>query len=179
MIHFIRHGQTDANLQRVLAGGEVDIPLNANGIRQAQEFSAANQNFISTLDAIYVSPMIRAQQTAELLMRGHNKPIHTIENLREWQLGDWSGLGFDDVPDLLLTRPDPPRGEPWTEFEKRCLSALRQLAEIPGKIMIVAHGGVWHAYANKVRHHSQDIENCTLHEICRIKLGTIILGEQI
>lgn len=178
MIHFIRHGQTDANLQRILAGGELDVPLNANGIRQATEFAAANQNFISTIDAVYVSPMTRTKQTAELIMRGHKKPIEVVENLREWLLGGWSGMGYDAVPDLLLNRPDPPGGEPWAKFEKRCLQTFRQLAENPAKILIVAHGGVWHTYANKFRHHINHIENCALHEICRIKLGTMALGEQ-
>jgi len=178
MIHFIRHGQTDANLQRVLAGGEHDIPLNATGIRQAEAFGAANQSFIKNVDTVYVSPMIRARQTADLVIQGHKKPVEVIENLREWILGDWSGLAYDALPDILSTRPDPPGGEPWNKFQNRCLKAIRQLAENKEKILIVAHGGVWNAYAHKIRHHVIDIENCTMQEICRIKLGTIPLGEQ-
>src|SRR4051812_13526472 len=95
MIYFIRHGQTDANLNRINAGGEHDIPLNATGIEQARAFNAANQEFIESVDAVYVSPMLRAQQTAELVMGHYTKPVEIIEDLREIRLGQWSQVSHD------------------------------------------------------------------------------------
>jgi probable phosphoglycerate mutase len=172
MIHYIRHGQTDANLNHLNAGGEHDIPLNATGMLQAQDFHAANQDFIETLDAIYVSPMLRAQQTADLILGHHKKPIEIIEDLREIKLGQWSTVPYKITGDYFAEQRDPPGGETWPEFHSRTIRALRQAANShSGKILIVAHGGLWFSYAHQINHPQNHMANCTRQEICRIKLA--------
>lgn len=168
VLYFIRHGQTDANLNRINAGGESDIPLNSNGMAQARAFSAANQAMIESLDSVFVSPMIRARQTAELILGKHDKPMTIIENLREWMLGGWSNLSYDETQDLFTGQRQPPGGETREQFQARSIRALQDASgRHPGRVLVVAHGGIWHSYASRIAHPVIHIDNCGSEEICR------------
>ena len=176
MLYFIRHGQTDANLNRINAGGgpSGDVPLNETGMEQARVFSAANQDFIQSLDAVFVSPMIRAQQTAELILAGHRKPMATHEDLREMVLGEWEGKSYDISRDFFQAQREPPGGESWLHFRTRSIRALQHAAaHHTGKVLVVAHGGIWFNYANLTGHSELFIENCTRLDVCRVQLGKI------
>ena len=176
MLYFVRHGQTDANLNGINAGGEYDIPLNATGMAQAQAFAAIHQDFLRTIDAVYVSPMIRAQQTADLILDGHKKPGDVIEDLRELKLGEWSGVSYDVTGNYFQDGREPPGGETWAGFKKRCIGALRTAAKgHSGNVLVVAHGGVWFSYASLIGHDLVHIENCGREDICRIKLSKIAI----
>ena len=61
-ICFVRHGETDWNIQLRMQG-HVDIPLNATGLAQAQ---ALGRHFSEGMraDALYSSDLWRARQTA-------------------------------------------------------------------------------------------------------------------
>lgn len=171
MLYFIRHGQTDANLNRVNAGGEHDISLNATGMAQARAFAASNQHLIAALDAVFVSPMLRARQTAELVLEGHAKPIEIVEDLREWKLGKWSGLSHDETPHLFHDNVEPEGGETRKEFFRRTIGAMKYVdQQHKGKVLIVAHGGVWFSYAKHAPHPNVDLDNCAHEEMCRMTL---------
>jgi 2,3-bisphosphoglycerate-dependent phosphoglycerate mutase len=174
VLYFIRHGQTDANLNRINAGGEYDVPLNETGKAQACAFAAAQQPLIESLDAVYVSPMIRAQQTMELIIAGHNKPVEVVENLREWKLGTWSKLTYEATPNLFTTNDAPEEGESRLQFFKRGINALQYVNTAhSGKILVVAHGGIWYSYAHYAAHQVTDLANCAHQEMCRKTLGGI------
>lgn len=68
MIYFVRHGQTDANMNKIIAGQQ-DVPLNARGVEQAKE-TALNLQDIK-FDACYCSPLKRAKQTCEAILKYH------------------------------------------------------------------------------------------------------------
>lgn len=55
--YYVRHGQTDWNKERKLMG-QTDIPLNAQGIREAQELAQQIKNI--EISVIVASPSIRA-----------------------------------------------------------------------------------------------------------------------
>lgn len=178
MIYFIRHGQTDANLKRINAGGGPggDVPLNETGLAQARAFSAAHQEFIESLDHVFVSPMIRAQQTAELILAGHNKPTENLHDLREMELGEWEGVSYDVSTDFFHNQVQPPGGESWLNFKTRSVKALRHAGRAhEGRVLVVAHGGIWFNYAQLAGHPELFIENCTRLDVCRDKLAKIVL----
>src|SRR4051812_47935989 len=104
MLYFIRHGQTDANLHHLNAGGEWDVPLNVTGETQARDFALGNQDFLKTIHKFYISPMIRAQQTAKQIIDNLTHPIdtETVPDLAEWYLGEWSGKPYAETPDYFL-----------------------------------------------------------------------------
>lgn len=66
LIGLIRHGVTDWNYE-YRAQGQVDIPLNDEGRRQAELLSKRMEN--EEWDYIYSSDLSRALETAEIIGR--------------------------------------------------------------------------------------------------------------
>ena len=58
---FVRHGETDWNVQRRLQG-HIDTPLNQTGLAQAEATAKGLQGH--AFDALYSSDLIRTLQTA-------------------------------------------------------------------------------------------------------------------
>ena len=67
MLYIIRHGRTDWNDRHKLQG-HTDIPLNDEGRRMAE--NAAEEYKDVHFDICYCSPLVRAKETAEILLRG-------------------------------------------------------------------------------------------------------------
>lgn len=150
-IHLVRHGQTDANAHQppILQGKGADYSLNDVGRQQA---SAAGQGLSTRpVRAVYASPLLRAQQTAEAVAAAHGLAIQTIERLHEVDVGEWEGLSWDDVvarhPKTYAKvisyggdRPYP-SGESYVDVADRALPELLAIAERhPGEeVAVVAH----------------------------------------
>jgi len=85
--YFLRHGQTDWNLQGRLQG-HTDIPLNATGLDQAH--AAADMLADQGIDIIVSSPLVRALKTAAIISERIDRPIY-IERAQGTKL--WSLRG--------------------------------------------------------------------------------------
>lgn len=158
-ILLIRHGETAWNAVRKLQG-HLDIPLNAEGRRQAKALAAELQK--ETLDAIISSDLQRAMQTAGEIARLQGISTRIDTALRERCFGDFEGKLYSELPELYPDEyahwrsrdPDfhfPAKqddannvGESIREFQQRTINAiLHYAAQYQGKkIAIVAHGGV-------------------------------------
>ena len=89
-IVFIRHGETDSNKNRLLAG-KTDVDLNANGIRQAEE--TAEKLKVFPFDAVFCGNTKRVRQTYEIIARQIDfGSIFFTGDIREINFGDWEGL---------------------------------------------------------------------------------------
>jgi len=89
MLYIMRHGKTDWNERRKLQG-RTDIPLNAAGRAMA---GAAHKEYANVhLDVCYTSPLLRARETAEILLSGRNIPIIADDRLTEMSFGICEGL---------------------------------------------------------------------------------------
>jgi probable phosphoglycerate mutase len=88
-ICFIRHGETDWNVERRIQG-QSDVPLNDTGVRQAlaMAFSAAHYAFA----AVYCSDLARARDTAARLAQRDGLQVHALPLLRERHYGIFQGL---------------------------------------------------------------------------------------
>ena len=145
----VRHGQTDWNLARRYQG-QMDIPLNEEGIRQARELSVLLADDI--FDFIYSSDLQRARQTAEILREGRKIPLITDRRLREIAFGEWEGAYFPDMlrdfPErFAVSQKDPaiplaPGGESVIEVSRRTIAFADEIClRYPeGKILVVTHG---------------------------------------
>ena len=76
----MRHGRTDWNERHKLQGS-TDIPLNNDGRRMAEK--AAQEYRDVHLDECWCSPLIRARETAEIVLRDRGVPIRIDSRLRE------------------------------------------------------------------------------------------------
>lgn len=88
MLYIMRHGQTDWNKVHRLQGS-TDIPLNDEGRRMALEAGEKYRDL--HIDVCYCSPLKRAQETAELVLKGRDIPIITDDRLREMSFGVCEG----------------------------------------------------------------------------------------
>ena len=115
-ITFVRHGQV-YNPERIVYGRLPGFPLSELGEQQAQAAAEALRNV--PLAAIFSSPLLRAQQTAQILLEGHpDIPLYTSElineerfffegqpmaplHARNWDLYSGVGPAFDQPPDVV------------------------------------------------------------------------------
>lgn len=88
MLYIIRHGKTDWNAEYRLQG-RTDISLNEEGRQMARE--AAKKYAGIHFDVCYCSPLVRARETAELILKGRDVPIVTDERLIEMCFGEFEG----------------------------------------------------------------------------------------
>ena len=93
----IRHGQTDFNLQHRLQGA-LPVPLNDCG--RAQSYAVARRLKTTSIDALYVSPRMRASETAQIIGKALGQRIIEDERLAEIAFGDFEGHTFDEVSKL-------------------------------------------------------------------------------
>jgi len=138
-ICLIRHGETDWNASGRLQGRE-DIPLNANGIYQAEQCGTALKS--GKWGAIFTSPLKRARQTADILAEILNIPeLYEDAGLMERDYGKASGLTAED---RAVRFPDGKweGTEDTSRLRNRVLVAVKRCAErFPDEnIIIVSHG---------------------------------------
>jgi len=179
MLYIIRHGKTDWNAQRKMQG-RTDVPLNDEGRQMAE---AAREKYRDVhFDVCFCSPLIRARETAEILLRGRDIPILTDDRLAEMSFGSFEGLADSfQIPDgpinVLFHHPElytsPPGGaESLDDLFARTGAFLEERAEPllkEGKdVLIVGHGAMNSSIVCRVKKlpreqfWSAGIENCKL-----------------
>ena len=87
-VHFIRHGDTEASGEGMFSG-DLDPPLAPFGLVQANELATRLAKL--PVEAIYVSPKLRARTTAVPTCRALGIEARIEEGLREIGYGRWEG----------------------------------------------------------------------------------------
>ena len=128
----IRHGKTAGNLLGRYIGSRTDEPLCDEG----REGLAGKQ--LPEVERLYVSPMKRCVETAELLWPEFDrKNIQKVTDLRECDFGDFENKNYKELSgngdyqawiDSNGTLPFP-NGESMDAFKSRCLEAFAQIVE--------------------------------------------------
>jgi len=152
-LYLIRHGEVELKYHKVFGGSRIDMKLSDEGHVQAK--AMAEYLHTEKIDAIYCSPMTRAQQTLAPLLEKipHHKP-QLLDGLREVDFGAWTGLTWNDVQakfgisafDWLdqLHAASIPDAESAMQFRLRVEPCLQQIIEAhKGQhVAIICHGGV-------------------------------------
>lgn len=148
---FVRHGETDWNIELRLQG-QIDLALNANGEQQA---SAVGRSFLGQqADALYSSDLLRARQTAHPIGEALGLVLIPLPALRERHFGRCEGMTLEEIalryPDdaQAIASHDPdyalPGGESRRQHQVRILDCVDRMArDNAGQtIIVVTHGGV-------------------------------------
>lgn len=142
-VYLIRHGLTQGNLERRYIGS-ADQPLCPAGRKQLQDLHPP------AADKLYVSPMLRCRETAEILYPAMAQEI--VDGLRETDFGKFELCTYEELKDdqdyqaWLDTCGEsaPPGGESKAEVKERVLAAF--LSAVQGhneasRLAFVVHGG--------------------------------------
>ncbi len=163
--YMIRHGETDANVARVMAG-HTDSPLTALGRSQAKSAQAVLKLLTVKPHVIIHSHLSRARDTATILNEVLEVPVHESSDFSEMSVGTFEGVGYEDCGPLFEQGIDPDGGETHSDFLVRISRALNySLTQHDPSVLVVSHGGVLGAigklYGIRVNHYFQ---NCHLYE---------------
>jgi broad specificity phosphatase PhoE len=143
-----RHGETDWNREGRFQG-HADPPLNRTGRAQAVDLSVALM--AEQLAGVYSSPLRRALETAEVLAASHGLEPVPVDDLREVDVGSWSGLTRAEVEERFPAQfarwldygHGWEDGETYEEMGRRAVDALLRLAAAHDgeRVLAVTHGG--------------------------------------
>ena len=154
-IFFFRHGETDWNKTSRFQG-QTDIPLNSNGIAQAEGLAQELKDH--DIGHFFASDLGRAHNTAKIVAEHHDADIVTHPALREVTFGEGEGMHksefrvkYKHIMDVMddLEHPEhrhisTPGGETRQEVIDRVHSYLHvELPKISAqKIGIATHGAL-------------------------------------
>ena len=149
----VRHGETDWNKAGRFQG-QIDIPLNENGRRQA----AAARDFLKDIpiDRAWSSTLSRPTETAQIILEAHpDVPLTQFDGLVEIGHGVWEGKleseireDWSELLDTWKRAPETvqmPEGETIQDVWAR---SVRSWGEIAGElkpeetVLVVAHDAV-------------------------------------
>lgn len=151
-IHLVRHALTAENTEGKYIG-QTDVEASKEGLAQVKDLMQQGEGYPAA-DVVISSPLKRCLQTAKLIYP--NKEPVIMEDLREYDFGDFEGHTADELKDLDTfktwisgAQPDTPVpfGESQTEFNNRICSCFVKIIEGiiksgTGSTVIITHGGI-------------------------------------
>ncbi len=139
----VRHGETEWS-RNGRHTGVTDIPLTTTGEKQARALALLLAGVCPA--TVFTSPRGRAVRTAELAGLGDLCSIEVLDDLAEWEYGEYEGV---TTPEIRKTRPgwtiwtgDPPGGETAAQVGARADRVLERVhtALATGPVVTVGHG---------------------------------------
>jgi broad specificity phosphatase PhoE len=140
-VWLIRHAETEwSKLGRHT--GRTDIPLTDEG--RAHAATLPERLGGQTFAAVFVSPLGRARETAQLAGLGDQAQVR--DDLAEYDYGDYEGITTDaireDRPGWYLWRDGVPNGEQPDDVGARVDRVIAEALSVEGDVALVAHGHV-------------------------------------
>lgn len=157
-LYFVRHGESEANTQRIISNRALPHHLTALGRRQAA--SLAQELRGVAVRAIYTSPVPRAVETAGILAEAFGLVSQTYAALREFDCGEMEGRADGEawaahrrVTEAWVLQGDLeariPGGESFVDLRGRFVPFIKNLvtesaADAPADDRVfVGHGGLY------------------------------------
>lgn len=158
-LYFARHGESEANVQRVFSNQPHLHGLTQKGRAQAAQMADLLQGI--SFAALYCSPVLRAVQTAEIVGARLGIPHVVEDGLREYDVGILEGRAYDEagedlywqvVKQWMVARNWEARiegGESYNDIRARFMPMIRRLeGEGQGaaqNVLLISHGGTLRA----------------------------------
>lgn len=92
---FMRHGQADNNVNRILVGRYIESHLTEYGKQQVADTSKYLKNV--PIEKVYVSPVTRTVETAKIVCKLLGMNYEIDERLYEIDLGKLVGMHFEEI----------------------------------------------------------------------------------
>ena len=148
----IRHGETALNVKGCYYG-RTDAVLSEKGISQARYLKEILKEV--SFDYIVASPLVRAYNTAQIVMEEREQEIFGDRRLMEQDFGIFEGMTYKEIQNTYPKELDAwneefstyriPKGESFADVRSRAEDFLRDILsgrESKGeKMLIVAHKG--------------------------------------
>jgi len=151
-IYLTRHGETVWNVKDWVQG-MTDIPLNDNGIRQAERLAEEMADI--HLDAVYTSQLQRSKVTGEMVAERHgNCRLEVCGALNEMNFGIYEGKVRTDPEYQAEKRKYFKRykgGESYLDVAARVYPFIERLKERNEDVLVVAHNGICRVFTNYFR----------------------------
>lgn len=157
-IYLVRHGESKANILDIFGG---DYELTPRGKQQALKTGKKLKKI--NFSASFSSDLLRAKQTAELIISGKDLKINIHKGLRERFFGSVENKRAEEVGHLFRTVHEISERDFWErkvadgmESNKEAVGRfIKTLQEISGKhlgkkILIISHGTVMRALLTKL-----------------------------
>lgn len=154
-VYLARHGETDWNIDKRFQG-QTDIPLNDYGRELARKTRDGLKDI--EFDFVFSSPLVRASETASIILEGRDISITYDDRLKEMSFGEYEGYSTKDLPDVFETffnDPEnfkPDKGETYEMLCARTEDFVRNVL-IPlsidnpdANVLITAHGAANKAF---------------------------------
>lgn len=153
-LYFIRHGESEANIQHVISNRESPFGLTKRGKQLANILADSLKDIPFT--AIFSSPVLRARETADILSRSFHQPYQIAEALREYDCGILEEKA--DEASWRLHRKyyeewtlhhnhssKPTGGESFVDIQNRFLPFIESLKHGGhDQVLLIGHGGIFH-----------------------------------
>ncbi len=138
-LFLVRHGETEWSASGRHTGW-TDIPLNENGIEQAERLGERLAGY--TFAAVVASPLSRAFETCRI---GGLAGAAVIDpDLREWNYGEFEGRTTDEIraeiPDWTIWSARIAHGESVADVGRRTDRVLAKVLEVDGDVAVFGHG---------------------------------------
>ncbi len=157
-IWFVRHAESEANVQRIYANDGCSFPLTANGLQNAQTLARLLSSV--PIRAIYTSPLLRATQTAEQICKINKTEMQVAPELSEYSMGIYEGTS--SLPGTLGAISEAeskkrwfehndfdarsPGGESLADMRRRFPPFVKKTIENRGDksgiLLMITHGGI-------------------------------------
>jgi probable phosphoglycerate mutase len=155
-LYFVRHGESEANIQHIISNREARLGLTPFGIQQAQELAEKLQGI--PVNAIFSSPIFRARETADILSTSFGIPYQVTEALREYDCGILEDQSDEESWRLHREyfeswtlhknyRDKPEGGECFLDIQNRFVPFIENLTHTGSEkdhILLIGHGGLFH-----------------------------------
>lgn len=188
-IYFVRHGETIWNKEKKIQGRS-DIPLNEYGKELGMITADALKDI--PFDIVYSSPLIRAKETAEILVKDRNLVIHEDNRLLEMSFGEGEGESLPEIhahPEMKLHNfihnpgeyTPPAGGETFEELYDRCKNFMEEII-IPAEkkydtMLIVGHGALIRGMIHYINNRPSKDFWIVTHKNCSVTIADCIDGK--
>lgn len=190
LIYIVRHGVTEWNALKKVQGS-ADIPLAQDGIRLAKLTGEALKDV--PFDICFSSPLSRARQTAQLILRDRKIPLALDKRIQEIDFGVLEGTRFRE-PDGKITNKEmeifftdpwrferPENGENIEDICRRTKEfweeKINDPALLDATVLVASHGCAVRALLRNVYDDKKDFWHGKVPPNCGVNIVEVIDGK--